>query len=287
MALEHSTRQPVTFHRKPVEEIKTVNHWGKAKQIVDHNRPFNREPLTEIPSPDGDKNKSWYYNKPRYEARVVKGATPDECYKWEGAYARQGHAVYPIKKGLTRDSNQTTAARLAMALELGRPLLPDEIVFAPVCNNPACTNPAHLSIGTKSDSSIHAQSLQIETPKMDRIKRLQYDKVENMDWFLSTNVKKLAKDLGMKIGSARWLQNRAIARHDFIHGNVPYHPTRRKYDTADMMEYLIKSHNSVIMKELNVSEGEACYLKFRARARADFIKEGIIPTPSLNTSAGS
>jgi hypothetical protein len=83
--------------------------------------------------------------------RIKVGFLPTDCYDWLGAGHRQGYGMYVTKvvtDGVLKRT-QMNSQRLALAIHLGRALDASERVYA-TCNNPSCTNPAHLKIGDRS-----------------------------------------------------------------------------------------------------------------------------------------
>lgn len=82
----------------------------------------------------------------RYEAMVIRrGST--ECWDWNGfkykGYGRMGHAFGQATIG---------AHRVSYLLHVGP--IPDGLTVLHECDNPSCTNPAHLRLGTNLENNI-------------------------------------------------------------------------------------------------------------------------------------
>lgn len=76
----------------------------------------------------------------------VDRTTADKCWLWI-AKAKKGRGY----GALTVNKQPLSAHRVAWELMHG-PLEPGKYVYHAVCNNPACCNPAHLAVGSKSDA---------------------------------------------------------------------------------------------------------------------------------------
>lgn len=74
--------------------------------------------------------------------RVVRG--PDECWGWT-AFKHQGYGRIGV------GAKSVGAHRVAYMLEKGD--IPKGLVVLHSCDNPECTNPAHLSLGTPTDNN--------------------------------------------------------------------------------------------------------------------------------------
>lgn len=79
----------------------------------------------------------------RFLSKVRRGASPD-CWAWNGARNSAGYGA------LNTDAGVVLAHRLAWALANGE--IPDGMFVCHRCDNPSCTNPSHLFLGTHADN---------------------------------------------------------------------------------------------------------------------------------------
>lgn len=79
----------------------------------------------------------------RFWAKVVKS---DGCWKWIGTKHQFGY-------GMIRDeqSIKITASRASWLIHFGE--IPEGMYICHHCDNPECTNPEHLFLGTPSDNN--------------------------------------------------------------------------------------------------------------------------------------
>lgn len=70
---------------------------------------------------------------------------PDECWGWTGCHNGIGYAKITYRK------RQTLVTHLALEMD-GRPRPSGDHVACHSCDNPICTNPAHLWWGTEKEN---------------------------------------------------------------------------------------------------------------------------------------
>ena len=84
----------------------------------------------------------------RFWSKVDRSGGPDACWTWTGARVR-GYGQFGLTRGF-----QVRAHRHSFMLANGD--IPDGMCILHACNNPACVNPAHLSVGTQLENMQYA-----------------------------------------------------------------------------------------------------------------------------------
>jgi len=83
--------------------------------------------------------------KQNFNRYVVK--TKNGCWNWNGLVDKKGYAI------LTSSYKYGTHRAYRASYMLYKGLIPKELIVRHLCNNPICTNPDHLAIGTYKDNT--------------------------------------------------------------------------------------------------------------------------------------
>jgi len=90
--------------------------------------------------------KNWKSNQQRMDLKTIK-KSQDECWDWTGA-------THPFGYGLVRNElgKLVMAHRLSYEIYIGE--IQPGLCVLHKCDNPKCTNPNHLFIGTKRENMV-------------------------------------------------------------------------------------------------------------------------------------
>lgn len=83
----------------------------------------------------------------RYWEKVIKHG-PNECWEWTGAKNKKGYGL--IGRGGRGDGNER-AHRVSWMIHYGP--IPEGMFVCHKCDNPECSNPHHLFLGTVQDNN--------------------------------------------------------------------------------------------------------------------------------------
>jgi hypothetical protein len=84
----------------------------------------------------------------RFWAKVIKHQ--DECWEWTGAKVRNGYGYFAINSE-RGPSHCSAAHRVSWVITNGD--IPDGLLVLHKCDNPPCTRPDHLFLGTFKDNN--------------------------------------------------------------------------------------------------------------------------------------
>lgn len=83
--------------------------------------------------------------KAQYEKHVIK--TDDGCWSWGYAVHDSGYGVFGNSGGI---SKMVYAHRASYEIHVGK--IPSGMDVMHLCHNPLCSNPSHLSLGTRKEN---------------------------------------------------------------------------------------------------------------------------------------
>lgn len=127
----------------------------------------------------------------RFWTKVVKGDSADDCWTWSGASSSRGYGRIAGGEGRV-----VRAHRVSWVIHFGP--IPEGMWVLHRCDNPPCTNPRHLFLGT------HADNVADRVAKGNGLK-LTADKVRHARQLRSDGVTypEIGRRLGISKGHAR------------------------------------------------------------------------------------
>lgn len=106
----------------------------------------------------------------RYWANVVIPTDPDACWSWALSTTKRGYPQLMLSEG-KRKCRHVYVHRLAYELHHG--VNPGSLFVCHACDNPICTNPRHLWLGTNGDNIRDARS----KGRLDRVCKYSDDAI--------------------------------------------------------------------------------------------------------------
>lgn len=82
--------------------------------------------------------------KERFFAKIGRGKTEDDCWTWNAATTEFGYGL------MNAQGRQQRAHRISYKIHVGD--IPEGLQICHHCDNPPCTNPKHLFMGTQDDN---------------------------------------------------------------------------------------------------------------------------------------
>lgn len=154
----------------------------------------------------------------RFWARVDRRG-PDECWLWTGTKTMRGRGLFSL-----RAFSPFVAARVAWLIAHGP--IPLGLCVCHHCDNPRCTNPSHLFVGTQADNMADAV-------RKGRIRKGEYS-------FVHIHPERMAR--GERHGHARLKEDDVICiREAYAGGSSQYVLARRFGVSRTNIERIIHS----------------------------------------------
>jgi hypothetical protein len=110
-------------------------------------------------------------NKPDDLWRYVDVGDKQDCWTFTGLLFDNGYGRFNM--------NQTSYGAHRIAYELTHGAIPNDQLVMHKCNNKACCNPRHLTVGTGSENQRHASMSGVWPPGASGIRGIGFDKKRN------------------------------------------------------------------------------------------------------------
>lgn len=143
----------------------------------------------------------------RFWGWVVQGAD-SECWGWTGSLTEKGYAC------LTIDRKRQVGSRFSWELHNGP--IPAGLIICHRCDNPPCTKPEHLFLGTKSENAAD-RDLKGRAARGERSARTKFVTQDVLDirarHAAGESASGLARDYDVRLYSIQQIVHRKTWKH--------------------------------------------------------------------------